>query len=241
MNVQQARLDVLSNNLANVRTTGFKSEEVLASPFSRLLLQYREESQEKQGVGYGSVGDLNLGAKVDEVVLDLRNGTVQETFEPTNLALEGDGFFTVETAEGNLYTRDGSFMVNQDGYLATSRGELVLGEGGPVLVIGGEFKVNPDGAIEDKGRVIDRLALVSFKGNPVKLENNFYTAPDGVQIAKADNVKVRQGFLEKSNVQVADEMIVMITVTRIYEANQKVLKAQDELLDRAVNQVGSFR
>jgi len=241
MDVQQARLDVLSNNLANVRTTGFKKEDLLAGPFSELFLQYREEPLEKPGVKERIVGRLNLGAQVYEVIPDLRNGPLQETFKPTDLALEGDGFFTVNTKEGTRYTRDGSFSVNQDGYLATARGDLVLGENGPIAMGEGEFKVGPDGVIRSKGQVIDRVALAAFKERPVKLENNYYVAPADIQKAETVDLKVKQGYLERSNVQVADEMVDIIGVIHIYEANQKVVKAQDELLDKAVNQVGSIK
>jgi flagellar basal-body rod protein FlgG len=241
MDVQQARLDVLSNNLANVRTAGFKKEDLLVGPFSELFLQYREEPLERPEANPRVVGRLNLGAQVYEVIPDLRNGPLQETFNPTDLALEGDGFFTVNTEEGTRYTRDGSFTLNQDGCLATSRGDLVLGENGPIAVGEGEFKVSSDGEVRSKGQVIDRLALAAFKERLVKLENNYYVAPADVQKAETVNLKVKQGYLERSNVQVADEMVDMIGIIHIYEANQKVVKALDELLDKAVNQVGSVK
>jgi len=251
MGVEQAQMDVLSNNLVNAATNGYKKDRAVQLPFSQLLLvQRQQETVPGVNAGWVSVGLTNQGAAVRRVETNFAPGLLQETKEPAHLALLGENcFFAVNApAPGDpareLYTRDGEFFVDGEGYLVTARGERVLGENGPVF-LGEErdFFVSETGVVSTPRQgEIARLRLVEF-ADPAGLQKtggNCFAAPPGAA-APALNPQVRQGFLERSNVNVTAEMISVITVLRAYEANSRVLQAQNDLLGLAVNQVGSLR
>lgn len=251
MGVEQARLDALANNLLNATTSGYKKDRVVQTPFPQLLLVQRQ--QETIGglpARWEFVGLSNQGAAVRRVVTDFASGLIQETGEFTDLALANRNcFFTVSAPTPGdpareLYTRDGAFSIDGEGYLVTARGERVLGETGPVYIgEEGIFSVSAEGVIATPGQgEIDRLRLVEFADPAVlnKTGNNSFTAPPGAGQPAADP-QVRQGFLERSNVSMAAEMVGLITVVRAYEANSRILQAHNDLLGLAVNQVGSLK
>ncbi|MFZ5648356.1 MAG: flagellar hook-basal body protein [Bacillota bacterium] len=248
MGVLQTRMDVTSNNLANVSTTGFKQVRVQQAAFPDLMLQ--EKVQVKlagRHLGnWSPVGVTNQGIAVSGMVTDYGVGLLYETGKETDLALSGDGFFAFEAGEEGetrvLYSRDGDLHRDSEGYLVNSRGHRIMGENGPVKVGSGSFKVEPDGLVRTADDEEIRITIVDFpdKSKLVKEGNNYISAPAGEGVASA-NPGVSQGFLEKSNVDVSNEVVNMIEIIRAYEASQKLIQAQDDLLESAINRVGTVK
>lgn len=245
MGVLQARMDTTSNNLANVSTPGFKQDRVLSVSFPDLMLQEKVRfSVGKMGIGgWSPVGRTNQGVAVAGVFTDHSAGILKETQRETDLALSGEGFFAFEVPEEGqtrvLYSRDGELHRDAEGYLVNSRGHRLLGENGPVQVGSGGFAVSPEGVITtDAGEEI-RLLIVDFpdKTKLVKEGEGCFSAPAGEE-TDAGNPGAVQGYLEQSNVDISAEVVNMIEIVRAYEATQKLVQAQDELLDRAINRVG---
>lgn len=244
MNAQQNRLDVISNNLANVDTTGFKKDIAASRTFSELLLR-RTEADGVYRVPFGSadaapiIGTVGLGVETNEVYTDFSQGSFKATDTSTDFALGEKGFFAVQTPDGERYTRNGNFHLGKEGILLTKEGYPVLGENGYISVPDDKFFVNEDGMVIDRenNTVLDRLKLVRF-------ENERYLEKQGSSLWHETPVsgrayiaegkgrpRVLQGFTETSNVNVVNEMVQMIEVNRAYEANQKTIQTEDGMME----------
>ena len=265
MIAQEARMDVISNNLANADQTGFKRDTTIFKAFPDMLIRRANDD----GVGIvptGSydtmpiVGRLGTGVEVNEVYTQFDQGSLQHTENSLDFALEGRGFFVVMTERGERYTRNGSFTINQDGILMTHNGYPVMGENGVIRVQQNNFIVNEHGEIMvnntlaqeprdtigmtenswEQPQVVDRLRVVDFEHlREIKKEgDSLYreTEESGPPLPPGE-FKVVQGFLEKSNINVVHEMVNMIEVQRSYEANQKTVQAHDQTLGRLINEV----
>lgn len=233
MLVQRKKMDVLTNNITNAETTGFKQDALLSRSFNDMLIARLNDP-----TGYSNtIGPQNTGVHGDDVTTDFTQGSMEQTELTTDLALDGQGFFAVSTPKGERYTRDGSFSVSSTGYLTTSEGYPVQGSNGPVYVGMGKFAVEENGNVSVNGNVTDKLKIVSFQ-NPAALRKEGSNLFSGAG-ATADNTTViKQGFLENSNVDIAEQMVKMIEVSRTYETNQRMVKMIDDSLGKAVNDVG---
>ncbi len=244
MENEQKRLDVISNNLANSATIGYKQESVSSQAFDKLLtLKIRDGSQAYHNQ---AIGTMSLGVKIGEVYTDYSQGSIRNTGGNFDLALSGNGFFTINYTNSNgesstRYTRDGSFQVTKEGILVDSEGNRVQGEGGDIRIAtdAKSIAIGRDGTVTVDGTVVDRIKITDFEDYDyiIKVGDNMYTVVDGATEKEA-NAAVLQGYTEQSNVNVVSEMVDMITITRAYEANQKVIRSMDSMLDKAVNQVG---
>ncbi len=243
MNVQTKRLDVISNDLANANTTGYKKDTAVISSFPQVLANRLGDIQNHR-TNNGPIGNMSLGAKIDEVYTNFIQGSLIKTDGLVDVAIQGEGFFAVQTPNGTAYTRDGSFSVNQAGQVVTKEGYYVLSQGGAPLQLGEDFlsstagiTIKENGEIYRGSELLDRLAMVRFEDNKTlqKLDDNLYQA-GGAAIPFEGSVI--QGFLEASNVNPVTAMVDMITVSRAYEANQKVIQTQDALLGKTVNELG---
>ena len=265
MLAQDARMDAIANNLANVDKTAYKKDIAVFKAFPDMIIRRINES----GLGItpaGSydtmpyVGKLGTGVELNEVFTDFEQGSLQRTENHFDLALEGRGFFTVMTERGERYSRDGSFTINQDGILMTHNGNPVMGENGIIRVHHNNFIVNEQGEVVVNGDlsadprdvvsmasnnwsnpiVIDKLKIVDFENiREIKKEgDSMYreTEFSGPPLPPG-NFKVVQGFLEKSNVNIVREMVDMIEVQRSYEANQKTVTSHDQTLGKLINEV----
>ncbi len=241
---EQQRLDVISNNLANSATLGYKQESVSSQAFDQLLtIKIRDGSQAYHNQ---AIGTMSLGVKVGEVYTDFSQGSVRGTGGTFDMALSGSGFFTIHytNSKGEVstrYTRDGSFQVTKEGVLVDTEGNRVQGEGGDITIDpdAKDISIGRDGTIMADGEVIDRIKITDFTDYDyiIKTGDNMYTTVDGATEKESD-ASVLQGYTEQSNVNVVSEMVDMITITRAYEANQKVVRAMDSMMEKAVNQVG---
>jgi flagellar basal-body rod protein FlgF len=249
MDIQQAKVDSISNNLANASTPGFKKENIQIKSFPEVLLG-QQGGQQRWGQLTRLprvIGTAEFGVQVASVSIDYTPGPVQETGKTTDVVIKGPGFFAVNAPVAGdpgrvCYTRNGAFRVDSEGYL-TAGGYRVLGEKGPIMVGDTGFKIARDGTVESGGEVLDRLQLVEFADANVlyKEEGGIFVDVQGAGGGQAFLTTVGQGYLEMSNVNVVDEMVDLVSVVHVYEANQRLIQAHDEQLAKAVNQVGSLR
>jgi flagellar basal-body rod protein FlgG len=234
MLTQRDRMEVLTNNLTNADTTGYKSDSLILSSFRNMMIQRLNDPSS----GSNTVGQLGAGAHINEVVTSFEQGNLEGTGRSLDFALEGPGFFVLSTPEGDRYTRDGSFSVSIDGYLLNSNGFYVQGSNGRINVGGDNFTVDDQGSLYVNDVLTDKIKLVSF-GDVAGLrkdENNLYQTTQGPIADTA--TKVYQGRLEGSNVDVSGELANMISASRSYDTNQRVLRMIDSTLDKTVNEVG---
>ena len=250
---EMRRMDVMTNNLANASTTGYKKEGTVNQSFdAQLALKIKDTSEI---MAARRLGDVSLGVKVGETYRDYGQGSFSVTDNPYDVALDGEGFFAIEFRSKNgqtsiKYTRDGSFTVDRNGYLMTKDGDYVLNANGARTTTGGaanyiridpnqEARIETDGTIYQNNQPVGQIGLVDFADYNYleKYGENLYDVVPGAQLA-ASNAKIEQGCLEMSNVNIVSEMVDMITITRAYEANQKIVTAIDETLDKSVNTVG---
>ena len=247
MNVQSARLDAVSNNLANVSTPGYKKNRVLAGSFPSLI----QLSAPKPGIipgipGQEVLGITGQGAAIKQVVTDYAQGVLRETGNPADLALKGPGFFMLTDPQNETnvyYTRNGSFHVDEKGYLVSGQGYRVMGAGGPVqLVDPDNFSVDDKGIITENGTVTGTIYIVNF-ADPDNLQReggDLYLAGDQ-QPQQVQEPVLTQRYLEGANVDLVEETVNMTTAARAYETGQKIIQAQDGMLDLSVNKVGVLR
>lgn len=242
----QKKMDIVSNNLANVNTNGFKKDTMVFESFPDMLVKRINDTKSNLNPS-GIPGEMTLGSDVSEVYTYFSQGQLNKTDNRLDMALAGSdkAFFTVNVtdADGNskeYYTRDGSFTVGTDGKLMTKDGYEVLGQKGPIVVGSGEFTIGLDGTLVQNGVAVDKLLLKEFSDTKTlrKFGSNLVEKTDQTQEQNFTGT-VQQGYVELSNVNVVREMVDMITVMRSYEANQKVLQAQDGTLEKAVNEIGA--
>ncbi|WP_069651059.1 flagellar basal-body rod protein FlgG [Caloranaerobacter ferrireducens] len=251
MKAQQLNIDTISNNLANVNTTSYKGQRV---EFKDLFYETLKRTNLKDDKGRPVNLEVGHGVMPTATTRDFKMGSLIETQNPLDLAIDGDGFFAVLTPNGQIkYTRDGSFKlsINEDeGKLTTSEGYFVLNEDDEEIVIDNnlsDITIDELGYItakDEQGQTVDlgRLKFVKFM-NPEGLISegqNLYsaTSASGEEIsvdAEEMDSRIVQGYLETSNVQVVEEMVKMITAQRAYEINSKSIQTLDEMLQMANN------
>ena len=237
MLVQRDRMEVLANNLTNVDTTGYKADSLISSTFQDMMIERLNDPAVVSVTNI--VGALGTGTHIEEVYTSFEQGNIEDTNRSCDMALEGDGFFVVSTPDGDRYTRDGSFTVSSTGYLVTSEGFYVQGQSGRIYVGGDDFKVDEQGGIYVGDMLTDKLSIAAFTDNTGlrKDGSNLYERVSGGMQAAA-GVKVVQGALEGSNVDTAEDLTRMMSVSKAYQLNQRVLGMVDESLQKAVNEVG---
>jgi flagellar basal-body rod protein FlgF len=216
MLAEQVRQDQIANDLANAATPGYKADRTTQRDFGALLL-----ANSATGAVIGSQG---TAVEVDGVSTDFTPKPAQDTGEPLDFAIVGEGFFAVQTPQGVRYTRNGQFSADAQGRLVTAGGNLVLGRGGAPVTVGNGGTVDPR-----------RLEVVALS-NPRKADDTLVTgSPAGPAQAQ-----VRAGALEESGADATRSMVDMISSMRAFEAGQKVIQTIDETLGKAVTQVGNL-
>lgn len=250
---QEARQDVVTNNLANINTVGFKGDNLSVRKFNDVLIHNYDKKVNGKNVK-NVIGSLSQGSEIDVVKTTYTQGLIQSTDKETDFAIEGSGFFTVSRnmlgTEKQFYSRDGHFHVNGAGYLVNDSGDAVLakqldnnlnavGEPKPIYV-GNNNIVSDNLGNLSVGDAKYKFQTVNFQNYDElkKVGDNLYEGANPIEV---NNVGIRQKSLEKSNVNVINEMVNMMTIMRTFESNQKVVQAMDETLGKAVNEVGSVR
>jgi len=212
----------ITHNLANVSTVGYKRR---CNAFTRVL-----DAQMPADESY-SPGSIDLNS-----VFDFSQGGMVQTDRPLDFALYGKGFFVIETAEGPLYTRNGIFFTNQNSQIVDSEGRIAAGQAGPITIpnnVGlSQITVSSDGTLTANGTAIGRFRIVDFNDDRNKLipvGTNCFRMPDeDVSPQQVENVVVKQGYQEASNVEIVEELVDMIMVSRLYEANMKLISAEKQ-------------
>lgn len=237
MMARMVELDTISNNLANAGTAGFKQDLAVKSA-ARDMRIFRMSSSTTDPV---FLGPLGTGLNPPQAFTDLSQGAIKPTGNPLDLAIQGAGFFAVETPNGVRYTRDGAFTRSADGYLTTREGYAVLGQEGAIQLPGGDVEVRENGEVYAGGLYVDTLVVVDFPEESLsKVGNNLFAPADGTTPETAEG-RVLQGNLETSNVNIVKAMVDLISATRAYEASQKILIAQDSTLGMAVSEIAGIR
>lgn len=244
--VAEAQADVIANNLANVNTAGFK-RTLLQVQSAPELGVYRMQNDPAAALGGGTastpaiqfVGALGTGSQVADTPADFEQGSLSHTGNSLDLAIQGAGFFTLQTPQGIRYTRDGQFTRDAQGYLVTLDGDRVLGRNGPIALQSGNVQIAQDGTVRQNGQSIDQLRVVSFANQQaVRPEgDNRFVDTGNARPAQDAASTVNQGFLEGSNASVVRSMVDLITAQRWFEANQKVIQTQDTTNGYAVQTV----
>lgn len=237
MLTKQAQQESLSNNIANLNTAGYKKDKVIMRSFDEMVVQNIDGSKKR------TVGPVEFGVGVDETKTDFSKGVIEETGRNLDFAIDGDGFFTLEDADGNeKYSRDGRFQIDRDGYIVNSEGYRVLGEVNgvkmPIQVNSADISLNPDGSFVN-GEDSIKFSITRFTDTSTlsKDSANCYISNDQSGEMDTDS-RIRQKSLERSNVDMIDTITEMISIMRSYESNQKVIQSMDETLGKTVNEVG---
>lgn len=227
------QLDVVANNIANINTTGYKSQSIL---FEEYLMPVAEAS-DFQGQ------DKTLSYVVDyKSIYDQSQGAFTQTGNPLDIAISGEGFFVVETEDGEAYTRNGAFHLDNSGQLVTADGKPVLGDGGPLQFSpeDGAISIAEDGTVSTDLGEKGKIRLVRFE-NPEDLDRVGENLFEGEDAEPVLNPRLTQGTIERSNVQGVVEVTRMIEITRSYQAVSKMISDGDDLSRKAIEELGTIR
>jgi flagellar basal-body rod protein FlgG len=230
---QQVRLEMLSNNLANVNTVGYKAD----LPVFRF-----NEPVQGDAAATGDVPKLSPYISPIDYATNFSEGALRETGNPLDVAIVGDGFFEVRTADGLQYTRKGRFSVNEQGELSTADGNAVMGQGGTIAIEGSRVEISKAGEVSVDGAIVDTLRVVDFE-KPYQMRKVggtlFVPTESSVHPRDSQNYRIAQGAVEASNVDALRTMTEMIESLRVFESYQKAIRAADDATAKTVNEVGS--
>ncbi len=223
-----ARLDRLATDIANAGTTGYRSE--------------RSAMQQADRPNFSDMLDSAVDVALAPSSSDFRTGAIAPTGRDLDVAVEGDGFFAVQTSAGVRYTRNGHFTRSGDGILTATDGSTVLGtDGKPIKMASGEVEIEPDGTIKAGGVSAGRLQVVTF-ADPSKLvrgDGVRFRAPEGVTAQPAEDMRVKAGALEQANVTLPERMAQLVQLSRGFEALQRGLSVLTNEIDgRAIVELG---
>ncbi|MBN1225607.1 MAG: flagellar hook-basal body protein [Deltaproteobacteria bacterium] len=211
--MHQSRFNTTSNNIANINTTAFKKDHI----------------------------SFNQALSMENIsITDFSPGPMKYTGNKLDAAIGTQGFYKIQTPVGIEYTRDGTFSINSDGFLATKNGGLVLGENGPIKVGEADVIIGDNGILKAGNQTVDTLAVVDFKNRYLlkKAGESYYKYEgDAQDLFIPENIRIQQGYIEGSNVNPTEEMIKMIETMRLFEATQKAIQSMGEATDKMINDV----
>lgn len=221
-------LDTIANNLANASTVGYRAEE---NVFSSVLAS----ANNPDSTGFNQAA--NTYGILSGTTLDLSQGTLQKTGNNLDVAIEGSGYFVVQTANGPVYSRNGSFQVSAKGQLVTGAGDAVMGENGTISMPPGNVSISADGTISSDGAVVGKLKVVDFPAGTqlTSAGNSYYAAPANTATPAAQ-FSLRQGMLEGSNVNPIAGMVELVTAQRSAEMMQRALSMFNSEIDKTATQ-----
>ncbi len=226
MLAHERRMDQISNNLANVDTAGYKKEDIT---FWEMMFTTADR---RPRVG-----------KALKILTDQQQGSAKQTDNTLDFAINGDGFFKIQTAAGVRYSRNGNFTLNNEGQLSTFDGNLVLGDSGPITLADQNVKVGRDGQITANDLPINRLGIVSFpnlQGLEKEGASLFRLKAGATQEQPVESPNIQQGYLEGANVNVVSEMTEMIDLQRAYQSQQKAIQTTDDIDQTSTSRVGKL-
>ena len=233
MSVKVLRQELVANNLANVNTPGFKTQRAFTAVLKKSM------GAEAAQVGERARGE---GGLATSIYTSFEQGRIEYTHRSLDLAIDGEGFFVVDTPYGERFTRSGSFTLTEAGLLATYGGNLVMGQGGPIAIQGGEIEITPDARVSVDGEEVDTLKIVTFSApeNLARSGNTFASTTEPYNEVDFTRTQVVQGALERSNVNPIDEMVEMIALHRGFEADQQSIRLQIDASKKLLERVGDI-
>lgn len=232
LRAEMSRVEVISNNLVNAVTAGYRRAQLVSAPFAARL---------------GS-GDVQLAGASPAMtssastVTDFSQAALRQTGDPHHLALTSAGFFEVREGEQLLYSRGGVFQRDEGGRLINAHGQILQGEGGDVVLKSELFQIDRDGTVIEDGRAVTRLRVVDFANRAALLRSaggSFDAATQSATPVKTESV--RQGALEDSNVSSSTEMVQLMEALKHFEFGQRIVQSQDEMLDRSIRKLGDLQ
>lgn len=231
---QNRNLNVISNNMVNVSSPGFKKDTMVSATFQEEML-YRAQNN-----GSDTSSALNNTSKIrsaTETIVNHEQGAFEETGNPLDMALSREGFFEIQSQNGRLYTRNGSFIIDDQGYLALPSIGRVMGQSGPILLNTDKIQVATDGTITDQqGNVINKINVVDFD-NYDNLKKNPAGLFTGSNPRPADG-GIIQNTLERSNVSMVSEMTAMMTSQRAIQSAAQIIKIYDQMMAKSTTELG---
>lgn len=236
MLTQGRNLDVISNNMTNVATAGFKADKYTASTFQEVMWS-RTGNKEKT---YTDLGRQSYILAPDQIHTDYAQGSFEETGLPLDFAIDGNGYFAIETANGRAYTLAGNFILDVEGYLALpGQGRVLDTAGEPIQLV--TDKVTTDrfgGLYEEGGTFLGRIGVYSFADEAQLIKNEQGLFTSNAQPTLSTTAAVHSGMLERSNVDLIKQMVDMMSSQRAYQSAAQVTKMYDQLMTKATNDVG---
>ncbi len=233
--IQQMRLEVLANNIANADTIGFKEDKVVFS-----LMEAAKRNPADQETGNGMIQEISPYTPPFGQMTNFSTGSFKHTGNQLDLSIRGRGFFSIQTPDGVQYTRKGNFTIRDDGVLTTQNGHPVLGKGGEILIEGGTIGVDAQGNILVDDTEVGTLDIVDFPQKDALRKmgmTNFAPVDENVQKQAPENMRVNQGSVEMSNVNAIRAMTDMIETLRVFETYQKVIQSSDDATSKSINEV----
>lgn len=234
---QNRNLNVISNNMANISTAGYKSDKFIATTFREELL-YRSGNKDKSDPT--PIGETARIRTADETVTNYTQGGYEASNSPLDFALSDKGFFCIQTTNGTVYTRNGSFTIDDEGYLYLPTIGRVLGQNGPIQTGTDKITADSQGNIysEDGKQFFGRLMVVDFNDYQTQLTKttgNVFTATGN---ATPVDTPVMWKTIERSNVDAMEEMVTMMSGQRALQSSTQMLKMYDQLMAKIVSQLG---
>ena len=225
------RMDIISNNLANVNTPGFKKDKMT---FEGML----SSATVPPAVPPATTADPIL--QKSNVYIDYAAGPVAQTGNPFDMALDGDGFFVITTPDGPAYTRQGNFRISADGTLVTNDGFPVQGQSGPIRISGNKIEIDAKGVVTADGTPAGTISIVDFP-KPYALTKTgsaLFVPTEAGTVPQAAKGELRQAHLEGSNVETISEMVQMIETSRYFDACQRAILSFNDMTSKAANELG---
>lgn len=230
---QQRSMDVIANNLANINTAAYKREEV---KFDQYLYDTKPSQWQK--------GPQSIDFVVTPgTIRDMAEGSIETTGNNYDVAINGNGYFAVQTARGLRYTRDGHFGLDAEGQLVTQGGEPVMGDGGPITIAreDGDITIGQDGIVTGDQGQIGRLMVYRFQNEKaLRKEGDTFMSATETPVPADANYKLAQGMLERSNVEPVTQMTDMINVQRSYQAVANLINQQESMKRNAISKLASI-
>lgn len=246
---QQNRMDIMTNNLANASTVGFKKEGSTSQAFDDILLTKIKDASMGDSRIVQPLGFNKPGVKIGENYTDFTQGSFRITDNTYDLAIAGEGFFALEFTNkagetSTMYTRAGQFTLTTDGYLVNEDGDYVLDVQNRRIQVDPlqDSRIDNSGTIWQNGNAVAQIQVADFEDYNYleKYGETYYRPIEGATFTQAD-AQIKSGYLEMSNVQIVSEMVNMIAITRAYESNQKIIQTYDSSLQIAVQQLGKLQ
>ena len=237
MLTQNRNLNVISNNISNLSTPGYKSDTMVSTTFQQELF-YRNGNVDKT---QNQVGNINMIRVPSETITNYEKGNLVTTGNSLDFAITGQGFFHIATAGGDAYTRNGSFYIDNEGYLALKGAGRVQGTGGDIYLDNDNIRFDGAGGIYDsEGEILDNLEIVDFDNytDLVKQENGLFTT--NAQSTEVETPQLLNKALELSNASPVQQMQDMIASQRSLQSASQILKIYDQVMAKATTEIARF-